>query len=168
MSLELICPFCGHPNGLGKIFCASCGQNMQQGDKAPKIVGKGQRSGAGRVLGSLFKMLILLALAGVVVGIFWPSKTPALRRAGTDMADDLKAFQEAYQKRFGKAPSYVSVLTYDAGVAVLTALARRDEGIKMKDALIRLGPFEGLQQKVGFDANGDAQRVAYFINNCSI
>ncbi len=99
MSLELICPFCGHPNGLGKIFCASCGQNMQQGDKAPKIVGKGQRSGAGRVIGSLFKLLILLALAGLVVGIFWPVKTPALRRAGADMADDLKSFQEAY-KRF--------------------------------------------------------------------
>lgn len=80
-----------------------------------------------------------------------------------DASPRYKAFQEAYQKRFGKAPSYVSVLTYDAGVAVLTAMARRDEGIKMKDALIRLGPFEGLQQKVGFDANGDAQRVAYFM-----
>ena len=98
MSLELICPFCGHPNGLGKIFCASCGQNMQQGDKAPKIVGKGQRSGAGRLLGSLLKMLILLALAGLVAGIFWPVKTPALRRAGADMEDDLKAFQDAYRR----------------------------------------------------------------------
>ena len=108
MSLELICPFCGHPNGLGKIFCASCGQNMQQGDKAPKIVGKGQRSGAGRVIGSLFKMLILLALVAFVVGIFWPSKTPAMRRTGADMTADLAAFQAAYRKFEDELPQVKS------------------------------------------------------------
>jgi hypothetical protein len=144
MSLELICPFCGHPNGLGKIFCASCGQNMQQGDKAPKIVGKGQRSGAGRVLGSLFKMLILLALAGFVVGIFWPSKTPALRRAGTDMADDLKAFQEAY-KRFeadlpqvksGAAERAVLLVTETQMNAYLKdALDKNNDRVKARGAM---------------------------------
>ncbi len=80
-----------------------------------------------------------------------------------DASPRYKAFQEAYQKRFGKAPVYSSVLTYDAGIAVLTALARRDAGMRLKDALLRFGPYEGLQQKVGFDANGDAQRVAHFM-----
>ena len=70
---------------------------------------------------------------------------------------------EAYRKRFGKAPVYSSVLTYDAGIAVLTALARRDAGMKMKQALLSFGPYEGLQQKIGFDANGDARRAAYFM-----
>lgn len=74
-----------------------------------------------------------------------------------------RAFQEAYRKRFGKAPVYSSVLTYDAGIAVLTALARRDAGTNMKQALLRFGPYDGLQQEIRFDANGDAQRVAYFM-----
>ena len=74
-----------------------------------------------------------------------------------------KAFEQAYLKRFGKAPVYVSVLTYDAGVAALTALARREGGMKIKEALIRFGPYQGLQQPVSFDANGDASRVAYFM-----
>ena len=98
MSLELICPFCGHPNGLGKIFCASCGQNMQQGDKAPKSVGKGHGSGAGRFLGGLFKLVFLLALAAFVGGVFWPSRTAALRRTGDDLAADHAGFQTAYRK----------------------------------------------------------------------
>lgn len=144
MSLELICPFCGHPNGLGKIFCASCGQNMQQGDKAPKIVGKGRRSGAGRVLGSLIKMLILLALAAFVVGIFWPSKTPALRRAGTDLADDLKAFQEAY-KRFEADLPRVKSGEQERAVLVVTetqinaylkdALDKNNDRVKARGAM---------------------------------
>lgn len=80
-----------------------------------------------------------------------------------DESPRYRAFHDAYRKRFGKAPVYSSVLTYDAGVAVLTALARRDERMKMKQALLRFGPYEGLQQKISFDANGDAQRVAYFM-----
>ena len=32
-----------------------------------------------------------------------------------------------------------------------------------KAALLSFGPYEGLQQKIGFDANGDARRVAYFM-----
>jgi branched-chain amino acid transport system substrate-binding protein len=74
-----------------------------------------------------------------------------------------RAFHEAYRKRFGKAPVYVSVLTYDAGISVLTALARREGRMKMKQALLGFGPYDGLQQKISFDANGDAQRVAYFM-----
>ena len=80
-----------------------------------------------------------------------------------DDSPRFQAFQEAYRKRFGKAPVYSSVLTYDAGIAVLTALARRDAGMKMKQALLSFGPYEGLQQKIGFDANGDARRAAYFM-----
>jgi len=32
----------------------------------------------------------------------------------------------------------------------------------MKEALIRYGPFEGLQQSILFDANGDTNRTMYF------
>ena len=35
--------------------------------------------------------------------------------------------------------------------------------MKIKEALIRFGPYQGLQQPVSFDANGDASRVAYFM-----
>ena len=35
--------------------------------------------------------------------------------------------------------------------------------MSVKEALIKLGPYEGLQQQIRFDENGDTTRVAYFM-----
>lgn len=98
MALELICPFCGHPNGLGKVFCASCGQNMQQGDKPPRIVGKGQKTGFRKFLSVAFKLLTLTAMALFTGLIFWPTKPDIQRSTGQAFQTDLTAFHQAYRK----------------------------------------------------------------------
>lgn len=80
-----------------------------------------------------------------------------------DTSPRFTRFGEAYRKRFGSAPAYASVLSYDAGAALTGALSRRLASMPLKDALLRLGPFDGLQQPLRFDRNGDAERPAYFL-----
>lgn len=81
-----------------------------------------------------------------------------------DTSPRFTRFTEAYRKRFGSAPAYASVLSYDAGAALTGALGRRVASMPLKDALIQLGPFDGLQQPIRFDRNGDAERSAIFLS----
>lgn len=80
-----------------------------------------------------------------------------------DASDRYRQFQEAYSKRFGKAPVFGSVLAHDAASVVLTALAKRPDGMTAKEALLKFGPYPGLQQSIRLNATGDSQRAAYFM-----
>ncbi len=80
-----------------------------------------------------------------------------------DTSPGYVAFRDAYLKRFGKAPAFSSALGHEAASILLDALARRPEGMTTKEALLGLGPYQGLQQQISFDANGDASRVPYFV-----
>lgn len=71
-------------------------------------------------------------------------------------------FREAYFKRFQKNPGYSSVAAYDAAMVLFEALSRRAGGETVKAAVLRNGPYEGLQQRIVFDANGDTQRKVFF------
>jgi branched-chain amino acid transport system substrate-binding protein len=72
------------------------------------------------------------------------------------------AFRAAYRDRFRSEPSFTSVLTWDACQAAFAALEGRRKGEDLRSALLRLGPYQGLQQKVAFDAFGDSRREAVF------
>ena len=80
-----------------------------------------------------------------------------------DTSPRYQAFRAAYRKRFGKDPVFGSVLAHDAATVALSALARRPDGMSTKEALRKFGPYQGLQQTIEFDANGDTQRAAYFM-----
>jgi len=54
------------------------------------------------------------------------------------------------------------VSAYDAATVVLKALKERQEGETLKAAALRSGPYEGLQQQISFDANGDTDRKVFF------
>lgn len=71
-------------------------------------------------------------------------------------------FTEAYIKRFQHNPGYSSVSAYDATTVLLTALQQRRPGESLKAAVLRGGPYQGLQQTIAFDANGDAARRIFF------
>ncbi len=71
-------------------------------------------------------------------------------------------FTEAYFKRFKRQPGYSSVSAYDAAVVVLSALKNRRGDEKLKAAVLRSGPYSGLQQSISFDANGDTERRVFF------
>ena len=64
--------------------------------------------------------------------------------------------------RFQRSPGYSSVSAHDAATVVLTALKKRRPGETLKSAALRSGPYEGLQQQIVFDANGDTERKVFF------
>ena len=80
-----------------------------------------------------------------------------------DNSPRFREFSEAYFKRFQRSPGYSSVSAYDAATVVLDALRKRQGGETLKDALLKNSPYQGLQQEIAFDANGDTTRVAYFM-----
>ncbi len=75
-----------------------------------------------------------------------------------DASPRFREFRERHARQFKREPVAASVRGFDAGTAVLEAMVRRPTGMPLKEALIRLGPFAGLQQPVRFDAHGDARR----------
>ena len=79
-----------------------------------------------------------------------------------DTSPRFKAFSEAYFKRFQRHPGYSSVSAYDAATVVLSALKMQKPGESVKSSALRNGPYEGLQQTITFDANGDTTRQVFF------
>lgn len=79
-----------------------------------------------------------------------------------DNSPRFTAFREAYVKRFQREPGYSSVSAHDAATVVLTALRERRSGETLKQAALRSGPYQGLQQSIAFDANGDTPRKVFF------
>lgn len=79
-----------------------------------------------------------------------------------DTSPRFKEFSEAYFKRFQRNPGYSSVSAYDAATVVLTALKNRNSSENMKASVSRSGPYEGLQQLISFDENGDTPRKVFF------
>lgn len=79
-----------------------------------------------------------------------------------DPSERFRHFSEAYLKRFQRSPGYSSVSAYDAAVVVLQSLKNRKKGESVKAAALRSGPYQGLQQTITFDANGDTPRKVFF------
>ena len=79
-----------------------------------------------------------------------------------DQSPRYRDFAEAYFKRFQRPPGYSTVSAHDAATVVLDALKQRKRGETLKDAALRAGPYQGLQQEIVFDANGDTRRRVYF------
>ena len=73
------------------------------------------------------------------------------------------AFRDTYQQRFKEPPGYASVAGYDAVQVLMAAITGAKGALPLKDALRKLGPFQGLQQEIVFDANGDTQRRSFFM-----
>lgn len=73
-----------------------------------------------------------------------------------------REFHEAYFRRFQRKPGYSSVSAHDAATVLLTALSRRSSWQSIKAAVLANGPYQGLQQTIAFDANGDTPRKVFF------
>jgi branched-chain amino acid transport system substrate-binding protein len=79
-----------------------------------------------------------------------------------DTSPRFKEFTEAYFKRFNVTPGYSSVSAHDAATVLLTALKNRAKDESVKAAALRSNPYQGLQQTINFDANGDTPRKVFF------
>lgn len=78
-----------------------------------------------------------------------------------DTSAAYQSFRQKYLERYGHAPGFAGVAAYDATRVVLEALARRRHGKTLKETIIAIGEFQGLQQRIPIDNFGDAQRATF-------
>jgi branched-chain amino acid transport system substrate-binding protein len=76
-------------------------------------------------------------------------------------APEYVQFREAYRGRFGNDPGFASVNAFDAVNVVLTALGRKGAGETLKQALLRIAEFPGVQGPVRIDRYGDGGRPTF-------
>lgn len=69
-----------------------------------------------------------------------------------------QAFRKIYLERYRKAPGFPGVHGYDAAQVVLTALSARKDKQSVKESILSIGEFDGLQSQIIFDAYGDVNR----------
>jgi len=67
------------------------------------------------------------------------------------------AFREAYSERFHRDPGFGGTLAFDAANVLLEVLARRQGEQAVKEALLSVRRFDGLQTPIVFDDFGDVQ-----------
>lgn len=69
-----------------------------------------------------------------------------------------QAFRKAYMERYQREPGFPGVHTYDAVQVLLTALRAQKEGQTLKETILSIRRFEGLQSEFSFDDFGDVSR----------
>ena len=73
-----------------------------------------------------------------------------------------KKFRSDFKNRFQREFGSFSLLAYDTANVVMAAMKQRSKDENMKTALLKYAPFQGVQQEIRFDANGDATRKVFF------
>ena len=71
------------------------------------------------------------------------------------------AFRDAYIQRFGQHPGFGGVYAFDATNIILDALEKKKPDQSLKQVLLALKEFSGVQNPISFDANGDTQGKTY-------
>ena len=80
----------------------------------------------------------------------------------TDPRPPYQHFRTAFKQRFQREFGSFSLLAYDTANVVFAAMTKRQAGENIKAALLKYGPYRGVQQEIRFDAFGDATRQVYF------
>lgn len=70
-------------------------------------------------------------------------------------------FVQAFKVRFGRQPGFAEVAGFDAARVMLHALAEQGSGESLKQVLLRIKQFEGVQQSIVFDPQGDSSRPLF-------
>ena len=71
------------------------------------------------------------------------------------------AVRDRYRERFKQDIGFPAVVSYDGAQIVFKALAEQRDGESLKQTLLRLRKFTGLQQTISFDDYGDVQSKTY-------
>ncbi|MDP2244371.1 ABC transporter substrate-binding protein [Pseudomonas sp.] len=72
-----------------------------------------------------------------------------------DNSPTFTAFRDAFAERFGEAPGFPAMTAYNATGVVLQGLAEQRSDETLKQTLLRLRRFAGVQGAIEFDAYGD-------------
>lgn len=96
------------------------------------------------------------AVEGAVFSTFFANDAPINKTSD--------AFLKAFRKEYQKEPVAVAVLGFDAYNLALDAITRANsaEPQKIRDALAQTKGFEGAAGTITFNANGDAEKPAFF------
>lgn len=73
-------------------------------------------------------------------------------------APDYQAFRKAYLERYQREPGFPGVYSHDATQVVLSALRAQKKGQSLKETVLELRKFAGLQSDFSFDDFGDVSR----------
>jgi branched-chain amino acid transport system substrate-binding protein len=70
---------------------------------------------------------------------------------------EMSRFQEAFRQRYGRQPSFAAVWSYDAARILLDAMGRAQglTGAAIKEAVLAVPVYQGLEREIRFDATGD-------------
>jgi len=68
---------------------------------------------------------------------------------------EFSAFRAAYRQRFQQEVGFPAVVAYNAAQVVFKALAEQKPGEHLKQTVLRLRRFDGLQEPIVFDDFGD-------------
>lgn len=73
----------------------------------------------------------------------------------TDSSPALQGFVTAYRQRFGAEPNFPALHAYDATRLLISALEETTKPEELRDALLKIESFAGLQSDITFDRYGD-------------
>ena len=71
------------------------------------------------------------------------------------------AFRDTYRQRFKQEPGFPAVVGFNAAQVVITALRERHGNEPLKQVLLRIRRFDGLQEPLVFDDFGDVRNMTY-------
>jgi branched-chain amino acid transport system substrate-binding protein len=67
-------------------------------------------------------------------------------------------FRREYMGAYQREPGFPGVYAWDAIQVILTALKTQKEGQSLKETILSIGRFDGLQGQFSFDSYGDVER----------
>jgi branched-chain amino acid transport system substrate-binding protein len=73
------------------------------------------------------------------------------------------AFKNAYSQRFGDAPGFASTYSNEAVSIIVEALRKNAETSSIKESIVRIRQFKGLQGDLAIDRFGDPERSHFLM-----
>lgn len=78
-----------------------------------------------------------------------------------DTTPKYQDFLKQYQQRFGQDPGFAGVTGYDAANVLITALRHDSDPKRLRQTILGIAQFSGVQQDIHLNPFGDADRVTF-------
>jgi len=79
-----------------------------------------------------------------------------------DTSPKYQQFVKMYRERFKSEPGYGAVTAFDAANVLIESLRKNTDPKKIKETIISIKSFDGVQNRLVFDVFGDIERAHYF------
>lgn len=72
-----------------------------------------------------------------------------------------KHFRQQYIQRFSHEPGFADIAGYDAATVIMDGLSTKKESQSLKQSILKTASFQGAQDKLTIDPDGDTHRPTY-------